>query len=76
MRYDYKKLMNRLINKKDTGFGNGGWANYKLKYYNKNDNIIVNNSINVPQDKFKVEKDTMYYKIESNGKDFIIITLK
>ena len=76
MRYDYKKLMNRLINKKDTGFGNGGWANYKLKYYNKNDNIIVNNSIDVPRDKFKVEKDTMYYKIESNGKDFIIITLK
>ena len=39
-------------------------------------NVIVDFTADVPEEDLKLEKDTMYHKIESNGKDLILITLK
>ena len=76
MKEDYKKLMDRLINENAVTFGSTMWTYHQFKFYIKNNKVTVNNTIKIPKDKFEVEKDTMYYKIESNGKDFILITLK
>ena len=70
----YKNLINRLVQQ---SFGdNWMWNQYYFQHYFMIKNVYIDYNIDVPKEKFKLYKDTMYYKIESNGSDFIIITLK
>ena len=71
---NYETILNRLVSQ--TFGGTSIWNEYYFKNYFKLKNVKVDYTADLPKDKFKIEKDTMYYKIESNGKDFIIITLK
>lgn len=71
---NYETILSRLVSQ---SFGGTSiWNEYYFKNYFKLKNVKVDYTADIPKDKFKIEKDTMYYKIESNGKDFIIITLK
>ena len=69
-----RKLINRLVQQ---SFGGGWiWNQYYFQHYFMIKNVVVDDNVSIPKDKFKVKKNTMYYKIESNESDFIIITLK
>ena len=71
---DYANIINRLVAQ---SFG-GDW--YWNKYYFenyfdlKNVEIILDDSLEIPS--LDIERDTMYYTIETNDLDYILITLK
>ena len=71
---DYKIIINRLI---PISFGGGGWYwnTAYFAYYFKLKNIIVY-EWNLDTTNFEVLKDTMYYKIESDNENHILLTLK
>lgn len=71
---NYGNIIERLVSQ--TFGGNSMWNEYYFKNYFKLKNVSVNYTAKIPKDKFKVEKDTMFYKIESNSEDFVIIRLK
>ena len=71
---DTKTLINRLVQQ---SFGGGWyWNQYYFQHYFMLRNVSIDNNIDTSEEKLKIYKDTMYYKIETNGKDFIMITLK
>lgn len=70
----YKKLINRLV--RQTFSEKSAWNQYYFAHYFKMKNVIVDFAGEIPENDMKLEVDTMYHKIESNGKDLILITLK
>ncbi len=70
----YRKLINRLV--RQTFSEKSAWNQYYFAHYFKMKNVIVDFAGEISEDGMKVEVDTMYHKIETNGKDMILITLK
>jgi hypothetical protein len=71
---NYRNLINRLL---QNSFG-GEWVwNWKyFENYFKLKNIVIDdNNANIP-DNLETACDTMYYKIETNNLDYILITVK
>lgn len=74
MQDDYKKLINRIV--RQSFSEKWTWNQYYFAHYFKMKNVKVEFTEEIPEDEMELEKETMYYNIETNGKDLILITLK
>lgn len=74
MTESYKKLINRIV--RQTFSEKSAWNQYYFAHYFKMKNVNVEFTKDFSESGMKLEKDTMYHKIESSGKDLILITLK
>lgn len=68
----YNNIINRLI---PQSFGSGWWHEYYFIHYFKIQNIKMDDGDKL-LDNLEIVKDTMYYKIETNYEDYILITVK
>lgn len=71
---EYKNIYNVLI--PQTFGGNWVWNEYYFQYYFDLQNIIISDDDNLIPNVLNLIKDTMYYKIETNDNNYILITLK
>lgn len=70
---EYTKLMNRLV--PQSFGGNGTWHMYYFQHYFKLKNTLVLLDNAVEPEDLEIYKDTMYYSIYTNEKDYILLIL-